>query len=219
MNTSAASIAPLSPAASPRSSPFLPSDTPCNLKVDNGTQLAHDNIQPLPARILDAWEEKYNRRSILLISRTEFDCLVTGVMRELEGSAATNDQLEAALAERVNNETRELKAQLEQVKRDILLPADVADELDNLLPFVQQETHHGWLQYITHTLRMLHQLYSTQQPATSEPAPMPTPPLVPTRPRHHTQRATSIQKKRKQSRAAPRRRNDRIKGLTTNGAS
>jgi hypothetical protein len=213
INANAASVAPLSPAASPRSSPLPFSVLSRNLKVDNGTQPAHDNIQPLSEQALDALGEKYNRRSTPLMSCKEFRCLVTSVVRELEGSAAKYNQLEAALEERVNNDTQELKTQLEQVKRYIFLAEDVPDELDDLLPFVQQETHRGWLQYIIRTLPKLRQLYSAQQPATAEPPLMPTPPPVPTRPRPQKQRATGIPKTSKQERAAPVRRSDRIKEL------
>jgi hypothetical protein len=113
------------------------------------------------------------------MNRKKIDLLVTSVMCELGSSAVTDDKLEAALAERMHTETHKLTTRLNQVKTHVFLQENVPEEVDELLPFVQQETHHDRTQYIIRMLSMLMLLYSTQQPATTEPPSMPTPPPRP----------------------------------------
>jgi hypothetical protein len=219
MSTSATNVAPLSPAASPR----LTSDA-ClapgrNLKVNNGTQPADDHIHLLPIQLLDAWDQKYNRRIVPVMARKDFELLFTRVLRESGSSAAADGTLEAALAERMQSETNRLATQLENVKQDVFLGSYVADEVDDLLPYVLQESHHGWSQYIINTLFMLSKLCSSQQPATARiPYPSispsaPTQPLSPTK-----QRTPRIQKTRKHLQSVPLRRSKRIRQLTRDGA-
>jgi hypothetical protein len=220
MKINAISVAPPSPAVSPRSSPFSSVVTGRNLKVDNGTQPAHDDVHPftLTAALLAAWDEKYNRRSAPLMPGKDFKRLVTTVLRKFGGSAITDGAVEAALAECMQQKTYELTSQLERAKRLVFLQDDVPDEVDDLLPFVQQETHHGWSKYIIHTLPKLSQLRYTQQPAKTAPPSLPSPPPGPTLPQPPRQRPTRIQKTRKKECIASVRRSDRIKNLTLKGA-
>lgn len=218
MDINAASVAPPSPAASPRSSPLTSFVAGRNLKVDNGTQPAHDHTHPLPAPLLDAWNKKHNQYSVPLMTLKDFKRLAMSVLRESGSSVATDDALEAALVVRMQRETHELTTQLERVKEIVFLQEDISDVVDDLLPYVQQETHHGWSQYIIYTLSVLRQLYSTQQSATIEPPPIPTPSPAPTQPQLQKQRATRIQKTDKQRRVASARRSDRIKKLIGKGA-
>jgi hypothetical protein len=214
MNTSAANVAPPSPAASPRPSPGSSFVSGRNLKVDNGTQPADDHTHPLPAPLLDAWDLKYNRRSVPVMARKDFELLYTSLLRELGSSAAIDSTLEATLAGRMQREIHKVKTQLELAKSKIFLRVDVADEMDDLAPHVQQENHLGWSKYIICTLPVLSQLYSSQQPATTEMPLPPNSPRAPTQPQPTKQRAVRIGKTRER---VPVRRSDRIKKLTRNG--
>tara|TARA_R110002003_G_scaffold1425_1_gene23065 strand:- start:5461 stop:6132 length:672 start_codon:yes stop_codon:yes gene_type:complete len=216
MTNSAASIAPPSPAASPRSSPSL-FVAGRNLKVGNGTQSADDNSPSLPKWLLDAWDTKYNRYRIPLMTRTKFESFATSCLRELGSSAATDETIEAALEKGVQCETQKLTTRLAQVKRDFFLQEDLPDDVDNLLPRIHQESRHGYWQYIIDTLLMLSQLHSTLQPATTGSCSTPTLPPAPARPQPPKQRSTRIRKTSKQVQDATLRRSDRIRDLKRKG--
>jgi hypothetical protein len=222
MSTSATHVAPLSPAASPRLSPDAFLAPGRNLKVNNGTQPADDHIHHLPTQLLNAWDEKCNRRIAPVMARKDFELLFTSVLRELGSSAAADGKLEAALAKRMQSETNRLATQLEQVKQDVFLTPYVADELDDLLPYVQRESHHGWSRYIIHTLSTLSKQCPSQQPATDR-IPYPSvSPSAPTQPLRTKQRTPRIQKTRKPLQTVPQRKERRserirIKELKRNG--
>lgn len=169
---STAYIQPPSPAASPRLAPFSPPVPGRNLKVENGTQPTPDDFHPLLPRLFDALDEKCNRYSAHLMSRHNFEDLVAYVVQDPSVSAATEDQLEAVLKERVRRETERLTTQLGSTKREVFLAPSVADEVDNLLPYIQDITVHGCTQYLIKTIPLLQQL--CRQLATQSPKLQPT---------------------------------------------
>jgi hypothetical protein len=166
MNTS--DIRPPSPAASPRLSPPSPSILGCDLKVDNNTQPAPHDFHPVLLHQLDEWDERYNRRVIPLIERNDFDQLVVSILRDLPPLATTMGKVEAILAKRLQCDTKQLKTKLEASKREVFLNENIADELDDLLPFIRQETQHSWSKFIINALLLLSQLPSTKPPATTQ---------------------------------------------------
>jgi hypothetical protein len=187
------------------------------LKIDNGTQPADDHIHPLPTPLLDAWDRKYNRRSVPVMARNDFELLYTSLLRELGSSAAIDGALEAALAERMRCEVQKVTTQLELAKSKVFLRVDIADEMDDLVPHLQQENYLGWSKYITGTLPVLFQMYSSQQPTTTEMPLPPKSPRAPTQPQPTEQRAVRIRKTRKQVHNTSLRRSDRIRRSTGNG--
>lgn len=171
--TKATNLHPLSPAASPKTSSPPPLVPGRNLKVDDGTQATHVNFHALPLPQLDALEKEHNWCRVRKISRLDFEDLVANVMRDLPG--ASDSALEAAVAERLRRDMSHLKKGLEELKRETFLNVSLAEEIDDLMPLLQQDTQHDSMRYTIQTLSMLAQLYS-DQPAAAATAPSSTNP-------------------------------------------
>lgn len=232
----ASSINPPSPAASPRFSPS-PSIAGHNLKIDNATQLVFEGaFSRFPQPLLDRLDKTYNRYTIPLMSRLDFEKYIMSIMEDPKLRIESEGMLEDTLEEYLGLKRIKLGAKLHSVKINTFMEVDISDEVDVLLPLIQQQTLFGWSRYIIETLLKLSDVFP---PRPREVSQLPTPrhprkscqavsPSLSSSPRVQrtsavsapaTSTATRIQKTRKKNCIEPLRRSSRLQSMARMGMS
>ncbi|KAF1960171.1 hypothetical protein CC80DRAFT_489383 [Byssothecium circinans] len=166
--TKATNTQPLSPAASPKltASQIVPG---LNIKINDGTQLPPVDLDLPHAKLLQTWENLYNRYTFPVMSTSDFQNVVHHVMQDPTMSAATEPALEKEVAKRLLSAKRKHEEDLKKLQNEILMDEDIPDDLDELISYIWEHNQHAATQYMVQSYRKLRQRCPGQRKATAKP--------------------------------------------------